>query len=62
LFAKAVDHARAAPRDHENWIHGLALSPEGRYLATANPNGTVYVLPLAEPESVYQVPPAADPK
>jgi hypothetical protein len=27
---------------------GLALSPEGRYAATANPDGTVYVLRLAK--------------
>jgi WD40 repeat protein len=30
------------------WVRGLALSPEGRYLATANPDGTVCILRLAE--------------
>ena len=28
-------------------LHGIAMTPEGRYLATANPDGTVYVLRLA---------------
>ena len=31
------------------WLHGIALSPEGRHLAVCNPNGTVYVLRLAQP-------------
>jgi WD40 repeat protein/serine/threonine protein kinase len=26
------------------YLHGVALTPEGRYLATANPDGTVYIL------------------
>jgi hypothetical protein len=30
-------------------IHHIAFTPEGRYLATANSDGTVYVLRLAEP-------------
>jgi WD40 repeat protein/tRNA A-37 threonylcarbamoyl transferase component Bud32 len=38
------------------WLHCAALSPEGRYLATANPDGTVYLLRLAEPGEVYEVP------
>jgi WD40 repeat protein len=38
------------------WLHGIALSPEGRHLAVCNPNGTVYVLRLAQPGEVYQVP------
>jgi WD40 repeat protein len=29
-------------------VHGLAVSPDGRYLATANGNGTVYILRLAD--------------
>ncbi len=29
------------------FLHGIALSPEGRHLATANPDGTVYILRLA---------------
>jgi dipeptidyl aminopeptidase/acylaminoacyl peptidase len=40
------------------WLHGIALSPEGRHLAVCNPNGTVYVLRLAQPGEVFQV--AAD--
>jgi WD40 repeat protein len=31
------------------WLHALALSPEGRHLAAANPDGTVYVFRLAAP-------------
>jgi WD40 repeat protein len=31
-------------------VHGLAFAPDGRHLATANHNGTVYVLRLAGPE------------
>ena len=27
-------------------VHGVALTPEGRYLITANPDGTVYVIRL----------------
>jgi hypothetical protein len=38
------------------WLLGVALTPEGRYLATANPDGTVYVLRLAKQGEVFQVP------
>jgi WD40 repeat protein/serine/threonine protein kinase len=38
------------------WLHGIALSPEGRHLAVTNPNGTVYVLRLAQPGEVFEVP------
>jgi WD40 repeat protein len=37
------------------WLHGIALSPEGRHLAVCNPDGTVYVLRLAQPGEVFQV-------
>ena len=40
-------------------IHGIAMTPEGRYLATANADGTVYILKLAEPGEVFQLPAAA---
>src|SRR5262249_19160566 len=30
-------------------VHDLALTPEGRYVATANPDGTVYVLHVPDP-------------
>jgi WD40 repeat protein len=39
------------------WMHGIALSPEGRYLATTNTDGTVYVLRLALRGDVYEIPP-----
>jgi WD40 repeat protein len=39
-------------------LHALALSPEGRYLATANPDGSIYVLRLAGPGEVFRVPAA----
>lgn len=29
-------------------LHGLTFTPEGRYLATANANGTIYILKLAD--------------
>jgi WD40 repeat protein len=32
----------------KTWLHGVAFTPEGRYLATANPDGTIYILKLAE--------------
>ena len=32
----------------KGYLHDVALTPEGRFLATANPDGTVYVLRLAE--------------
>jgi WD40 repeat protein len=38
------------------WLHGIALSPEGRHLAVCNPNGTVHVLRLAQPGEVFTVP------
>jgi WD40 repeat protein len=38
------------------WLHGIALSPEGRHLAVTNPNGTVYVLRLAKRGEVVEVP------
>jgi WD40 repeat protein len=41
-------------------LHDIALSPEGRYLATANPDGSVYLLRLARPGEVFGVP--ADPR
>jgi WD40 repeat protein len=37
-------------------ISALALSPEGRYLATANEDGSIYVLRLAEPGTVFRLP------
>ena len=33
----------------------LSTCPEGRYLATANPDGTIYILRLADPGVVYSV-------
>ena len=30
------------------YLHGIALSPDSRYLATANPNGTIFVVKLVE--------------
>jgi WD40 repeat protein len=39
-----------------DWLHSISLSPEGRHLAVCNPNGTVYVLRLAPPGEVFQVP------
>jgi WD40 repeat protein/serine/threonine protein kinase len=38
-------------------LQGVAFSPEGRYLATANPDGTIYVLRLADPGVVFEPPP-----
>jgi WD40 repeat protein/serine/threonine protein kinase len=37
------------------WLHGIALSPEGRHLAVCNPDGTVYVLRLAKQGEVFEV-------
>jgi WD40 repeat protein len=37
------------------WLHGIALSPEGRHLAVCHPNGTVHVLRLAQAGEVFQV-------
>lgn len=36
-------------------IHGVAFTAEGRYLATGNHDGTVYVLKLAEPGEVFSI-------
>jgi WD40 repeat protein/serine/threonine protein kinase len=37
-----------------DWLHGLAMSPDGRHLATANPDGTVTILRLAKPGEVFE--------
>jgi WD40 repeat protein len=37
-------------------LHAVAFTPEGRHLATANPDGTVYVLRLAERGTTYRIP------
>jgi WD40 repeat protein len=37
------------------WLHGIALSPEGRHLAVGHPNGTVHVLRVAQPGEVFAV-------
>src|SRR5262249_11824342 len=37
-------------------VNSVALTPEGRYLATSNPDGTLYVLRLAKLGEVFQVP------
>ena len=37
-----------------DYLHGLAMSPEGRHLATANPDGTVTILRLAKPGEVFE--------
>jgi WD40 repeat protein len=42
-------------RPNVPWLHGIALSPEGRYLAVCNPNGTVYILRLAKRGEVFEV-------
>ena len=36
-------------------VHGVALTPEGRYLITANPDGTVYVIRLARQGQAFGV-------
>jgi WD40 repeat protein len=64
-MVRLCDALAAAPRSQslqlfppgEPVLHGIAFTPEGRYVATANPDGTVYVLRLAERGVVYQVPP-----
>jgi WD40 repeat protein len=50
--------ARAIPviRPNLPWLHAIALSPEGRHLAVCHPNGTVYVLRLANRGEVVRVP------
>jgi len=39
-----------------SWLERVAFTPEGRYLATANPDGTVYILRLAKQGEVFEVP------
>src|SRR5262249_46377839 len=59
-----ADPAATAPRSRPiggippglKWLHGIALSPEGRHLAVCNPNGTVYLLRLARAGEVFTVP------
>jgi WD40 repeat protein len=38
-----------------HWLHGMSMSPEGRHLATANPDGTITILRLARPGEVFEV-------
>lgn len=37
----------------KSYLNGLAMSPEGRHLATANPDGTVTILRLAKAGEVF---------
>jgi hypothetical protein len=43
--ASPIQVVRPRPK---TWLHGLAMTPDGRHVATANPDGTVSVLRLAE--------------
>jgi WD40 repeat protein len=36
-------------------VRGVAFTPDGRYLATANPDGTIYLLKLADKGDVFHV-------
>lgn len=64
LWDPAGDRPRSQARDvvppNVLWLYGVALSPEGRHLAVCNPNGTVYVLRLAQPGEMFQVPVAEE--
>jgi WD40 repeat protein len=40
----------------KRYLHGIALSPEGRHLATANPDGSIYILRLARPGETVRLP------
>jgi WD40 repeat protein len=42
-------------RPGSGWVHGVAFTPEGRHLVTANPDGTAAVLRLAKPGAVFRV-------
>jgi WD40 repeat protein len=49
----------------KGFLHDVTLTPEGRFLATANPDGTVYVLRVPDPPPPYdpaprQLPTAAE--
>jgi WD40 repeat protein len=37
------------------WLHAVAFTPDGRYLATANPDGTIYILRLADRGSMVEL-------
>jgi WD40 repeat protein len=41
------------------WLHYVAFTPEGRYLATANPEGSIYIIKLAAPGARVEIPAAA---
>jgi WD40 repeat protein len=53
----------AGPSRHEwklfppgtEYLHGVAFTPDGRYVATANPDGTIYILKLAGKGDVFHV-------
>ncbi len=55
---------RQNPVRHQSWqlfpsghpVADVAFSPEGRYLATANPDGTIGLLRLADPGQLIQLP------
>jgi WD40 repeat protein len=57
-FRGRLPRSRALPviQPGVKWLHGIALSPEGRHLAVCHPNGTVYLLRLAERGQVFRVP------
>src|SRR5262249_43357537 len=44
------------PLQDPTWLPDAAFPPEGLYLATANPDGSVYLLRLAKEGEVFAVP------
>ena len=59
LFREAVlllQVHKPFPTTDQTWLPRIAFTPEGRHLAVANPRGTVYVLRLAKPGEVFEVP------
>jgi WD40 repeat protein len=45
----------------KGYLHEIALSPEGRHLATANPDGSIYILRLARQGETVQLPDEVEP-
>jgi WD40 repeat protein len=54
---RAHELATRVDRNSVNWVDQVAFTPEGRYLATANGNGTVNLFRLAGPGELPQLPP-----
>src|SRR5207253_5326219 len=49
LSSAAPDRRSVRLATYPGWVHGVAFSPDGRFLAAGNPDGTIALLRLTTP-------------